>query len=64
MVLCLLLGFLMQTYAEQKTINEYKKAYNECIDAYRMAERGALPLWEAIQYGNITNINGTTIGQD
>lgn len=54
----LTLAFIFVVVAAQATVTEYKTAYNECMDAYRMAERGILPLWEAVEYGNITIPNG------
>lgn len=51
----LLIGFLLQTLASQQTIKEYTDAYNECLYAYNMAERGVMPLINGVGfYENIT----------
>ena len=47
-ILCLLcivlIGFFMQTWAMQKTVNEYIEVNTKCLEAVALAERGWLPV--------------------
>ena len=45
-IILITIGFFAAILTIQPTINSYKKAYSECMNAYTMAENGRLPLWE------------------
>lgn len=54
LILVVVLGYFINVYGYQQTINEYKKAYNECEQNLQLAIMGQLPLDKDV-YGKQTS---------